>query len=68
MNARIHCCDCGTDLTDPGTPLATLEPALVADLAQIHDLAEHGGLRDATTYDAVVTAVVMMQAQHEGTP
>lgn len=67
--SRIQCYECGgADLLDPGTPLASLAPDLVAAMCRAHDAATHAMQRSDATYDAVAAAIAMLQAQHEPTP
>lgn len=66
--ASIRCLQCDPNgrhrLLDAGTPLLSLHPPLVADLARAHDEAEHGDAREQKIYDAIAASVAMLQAQH----
>ena len=66
--AALRCYRCephgGHNLLDIDTPLPTLDPMLLCDLAEAHDEAEHGGRRDQKIYDALAASIVLLQARH----
>lgn len=56
----LRCLICQEHLVDYGTPLPN-DGALVAALAQLHDMNEHGGARGGNVYEAIAKAVEDLQ-------